>query len=392
MTTNYVDLQKWEVRSNTSDYNLARICDEINLGDENKGGINLKPFYQREYKFTKKDESLLIESLLGGIPIPIIYLASDTSKVPHVSNVIDGQHRLFAVYRYMTNKFPLTGLTKYSELNGYYFDKLHPTIQNKLKHQISLTLQFIHVQNDPQLELEIFTRYNQGTHPLTKQEIRTVVFSSIFNDWLMEKITSLKNSIIAKEIFNITDNRYANKRIHEEIYVLFGIYKNLIKPNYSLSKDIEKKYNISYGINQDYYSSPEYVNEFMDFARKNDELDNKLLIDECDNFFTKFYSFLQKVYYNTNIKYPLSREIYETVKIRNHKMQTSIMMILVPVAYELINRNIDFDNNKNQTKIKKAIKEGFLESNFPNITSSTTRPALVTETISKIFEKIKFYF
>ncbi|MBH7818011.1 DUF262 domain-containing protein, partial [Clostridioides difficile] len=82
-------IKNWEIKSNTSDYNLDRIKYEIELGNECKGGINLKPFYQREYKFTRKDESLLIESLLGGIPIPVIYLASDTSKVPHISNVID---------------------------------------------------------------------------------------------------------------------------------------------------------------------------------------------------------------------------------------------------------------------------------------------------------------
>jgi hypothetical protein len=88
-------IKNWAVKSNTSDYNLDRIKYEIDLGNNDTGGINLKPFYQRDYKFTKKDESLLIESLLGGIPIPVIYLASDTSKIPHISNVIDGRADLY---------------------------------------------------------------------------------------------------------------------------------------------------------------------------------------------------------------------------------------------------------------------------------------------------------
>src|SRR6056297_362998 len=107
-----VKLKEWEVLSNTSSLNLKTVCMEIDNADKNEGGINLKPFYQREYKFTRKDESLLIESLLAGIPVPTIYLASDTSKVPHISNVIDGQHRLMAVYRFIKNKFSLTGLEK----------------------------------------------------------------------------------------------------------------------------------------------------------------------------------------------------------------------------------------------------------------------------------------
>ncbi|MFR4767504.1 MAG: DUF262 domain-containing protein, partial [Paraclostridium sordellii] len=226
-------IKNWEIKSNTSDYNLDRIRYEIDLGNQSKGGINLKPFYQREYKFTRKDESLLIESLLGGIPIPVIYLASDTKKIPHVSNVIDGQHRLMAVYRFLNDKFPLTGLKKFKELEGLYFRNLHPSIQNKLLYQISLTLEFIHVQDDPELELEIFTRYNQGTNPLTAQEIRHVVFSSNFNDWLVDKITEWRKIDYISDIFNMSKSRFGDKAVHQEFYVMLGIYKNLVSPNYS---------------------------------------------------------------------------------------------------------------------------------------------------------------
>ena len=53
-----------KVQSNTTSLNLQTICHEIDLGKAEKGGIKLKPFYQRDYKFTKKDESFLIESLI----------------------------------------------------------------------------------------------------------------------------------------------------------------------------------------------------------------------------------------------------------------------------------------------------------------------------------------
>lgn len=234
-------IKNWEVNSNTSDYNLDRIRYEIELGNKSQGGINLKPFYQREYKFTKKDESLLIESLLGGIPIPVIYLASDTSKIPHVSNVIDGQHRLMAVYRFLNNEFALTGLNKFTQLDGLFFKQLHPTIQNKLLYQISLTLEFIHVQDDPELELEIFTRYNQGTNPLTPQEIRHVVFTSIFNDWLVNKLDNWKDLKYMREIFNLSSKRFNDKSTHQEFYVLLGIYKNLTEPNYGIKLSKNKK-------------------------------------------------------------------------------------------------------------------------------------------------------
>ncbi|MFL8444581.1 DUF262 domain-containing protein, partial [Clostridioides difficile] len=346
-------IKNWEIKSNTSDYNLDRIKYEIELGNECKGGINLKPFYQREYKFTRKDESLLIESLLGGIPIPVIYLASDTSKVPHISNVIDGQHRLMAVYRFLNNKFPLTGLKKFKELENLYFKNLHPTIQNKLLYQISLTLEFIHVQDDPELELEIFTRYNQGTNPLTQQEIRHVVFSSQFNDWLVEEISKWSKIEYMSKMFNMSKSRFGDKTIHQEFYVLLGIYKNLITPNYSSNN---KFYDIEYGINKDYYNSTSYVTEFMSYARKLDGTETVGLMDQCSLFLNRFINFFKEVFYENDIIYPISKEIYQNKKtLRNYKMQTSILMIMTPVFYWILENKIDYNINYIQKQLIKTI-------------------------------------
>lgn len=380
----------WEINSNTTQLNLKTICNEINAGNKGEGGINLKPFYQREYKFTRKDESLLIESLLGGIPIPIIYLASDTSKVPHISNVIDGQHRLMAVYRFINNNFKLIGLKKYNLLNGKSFLELDISIQNKLLYQISLTLQYIHVQNNPELELEIFTRYNQGTNPLTSQEIRNVVFDSNFNSWLCDYIdNTLKNDIKVTDVFNIIKKRYGNKNIHQELYVFFGIYKNITSKGYSKSGKLK----IEDGINKDFYSSTDYVGEFMAYARECNTLDSNILIKECQDFFEKFIDFLDKIYLKNNIKYPLSKEIYETITKRNQKIQTSILMILTPVVYSILFEfKIDLNSDENTLKIRQSIKSGFKNSLFPVTTSSTTEPTLVINTVNSIKTEIKKIF
>lgn len=383
-------IKNWEVNSNTSDYNLDRIRYEIELGNQNKGGINLKPFYQREYKFTKKDESLLIESLLGGIPIPVIYLASDTSKVPHVSNVIDGQHRLMAVNRFLNNEFALTGLKKFKQLDKLYFKDLHPSIQNKLLYQISLTLEFIHVQDDPELELEIFTRYNQGTNPLTPQEIRHVVFSSYFNDWLVNKLKNWKDIKYMKEIFNLSTKRFNDKSTHQEFYVLLAIFKNLNTPNYSNQYSKHKKNHIiKVGINQDYYSSTSYVTEFMSFARNLDEIESQSLISECESFINKFSAFLKSVFYDTGLYYPLSKEIFQVEKTRNYKMQTSILMIMTSVFNSILENNIPYFSESDKLKLKQAISSGFNSSDFPTTTSSTTEPKLLVRTISTIVNELE---
>ncbi|MFW6016859.1 MAG: DUF262 domain-containing protein [bacterium] len=366
--TSIKELSEWEVKSNTSDMKLKSICSEIESGNIDEGGINLKPYYQREYKFTKKDESLLIESLLAGIPIPIIYLASDTTKVPHVSNVIDGQHRLMAVYRFINNKFSLTGLEKLTSLNDKKFYELDATIQNKLLHQTSLTLQYIHIQDDPELELEIFTRYNKGTNPLTPQEIRNVVYGSKFNDWVNDLVETLKSSEDTKEIYNISTNRYNDKRVHAELHVLFAIFK--------------------YGIKEEFYSSTEYTDLIMKKAREMDDVNVMALKKQCKEFFDSLTKFMKKAYYEKGIQNPFSKEIYKKVKKRNHKFQTSIMMIMVPIYNYILNKGWDLDKDNRLEEIVDAIRKGFNNSEFPEVTSSTTRPALILSTVDSIKSEI----
>lgn len=360
-------LKEWEVLSNTTTLNLKTICMEIDNVEKGFGGINLKPFYQRDYKFTRKDESLLIESLLAGIPIPTIYLASDTTKVPHISNVIDGQHRLFAVYRFINNKFALTGLEKYEFLNDKKFDDLNPTIQNKLLYQVSLTLQFIHIQNNPELEIEIFTRYNKGTHPLTSQEIRNVVFSCKFNDWLSNKILEFKEDNILKEIYNISSTRYKNKTIHGEMYVMFSILKN--------------------GIDQDYYASTEYIDEFMKRVSKLGEIDQDEYIRHHDSLLNSINYLVIKLYVDYGIQNPFSKEIYKSLNKRNHKFQTSIMMIMSQIYLKLLQYPIELVES-NLNELREAIRKGFIANGFDKITSSTTEPKLVQKTYEYILSEV----
>ena len=106
-------------------YELQKM-DESNIDDNIKLDYNdcliLKPFYQRDYRSTVEDESSLVESILVGIPIPPVFLCSSRFKGVQVLNVVDGQHRLLAFYRYRKNKFNLSGLPFLEELNGLKFN------------------------------------------------------------------------------------------------------------------------------------------------------------------------------------------------------------------------------------------------------------------------------
>ncbi len=359
-------MSEQKVQSNSSSVSIKTLCDEIDQGKAGNGGIKLKPFYQREYKFTKKDESFLIESLLMGIPIPTIYLASDTEVYPPVSNVIDGQHRLRAIHRFVNGDFQLTGLEKMSELNGSYFEDLDPAFKNKLMIQTSLNLNYIHVQNDPSLELEIFLRYNRGTNPMSKQEIRHVLFGSKFNDWVIELVDELKADDTYRDIFNIAKKRYADKTVHADLFTLFSVF--------------------CYGLNQKHIATPYYVDEIMSLTRKMDQGEEiSEFILKAKSFFKAYLKFLM-LCRKEGISHPFSKEIYGENK--THLFQSSIMMIITSVFSQTLIENISIDE-ENISSILQAIKTGFKNSSFYGATSATTKYELVNNAFESIMNEIK---
>ena len=58
------------------------------------------PDYQRNYIYSPKKASSLIESILIGIPIPIIYLCEEDDGT---YSVIDGQQRITSFVKYLKN-------------------------------------------------------------------------------------------------------------------------------------------------------------------------------------------------------------------------------------------------------------------------------------------------
>nr|WP_315021740.1 DUF262 domain-containing protein [uncultured Aminipila sp.] len=359
-----MDCKDWKVDSTPDSKSLKTVCDEIDSAMKGEGGINLDPEYQRDYKFTQQDESLLIESIIMNIPIPIIYLSSDTRKTPYVSNVIDGQHRLRAVYRFLKNQFSLKGLEIYKELNDMTFNNLSIEMQNKLLYQSKLTFENIHVQDNPDLEIEIFKRYNKGTHPLSKQELRHTIYISKFNLWLNSRIKEFFEDNCYKEFYNISKKRYADKSAHESICVMLSIQY--------------------FGLKKEYFTSPEYADAFMDFASKYKNQEE--LIEKTEQLFNIINNFLLKLKSEYNIIYPFSKEIYG-VGSRNYKLQIPILMIISAFIHYLIGKGLDIIAEDRFHVIYKAIKNtlenSYLEDDFKG---SNTRPSILISTLDDMIK------
>ena len=298
----------------------SKITDEFRLNYNNS--IILKPNYQREYRFSLEDESSIIESILVGIPIPPVFLASTSYSGVQVLDVVDGQHRLTAINRFITNKFKLKSLKLLQDLNGKYFKDLELDDKRKIFDETLTTYCF---RDFPGLdfELEVFNRYNKGTKPLTSQEIRNAVYSSDVSYNISSFVTQIyqnknnDNSKYVYMVYNFTEDRYKKKKIHESIFTILSI--------------------ITYGINIENKDSTVYAENFMitmSKLYKENKLESENRCNEIVDDFNEFNNWIIGYFVKEkNIEYPFSRELYGIAP--KNKFQPSIAMILAGIYYEL---------------------------------------------------------
>lgn len=151
-----------------------------------RGSLVLQPEFQRDYVWSSAKASQLIESILMGIPLPIVYLA----ETPDSDwEVVDGQQRLTSIYSYVRGAFPggvafrLGRLNVRSDLQGKGFKDLSKAEQNAI---LNYTLRAIVLKNEshPDVKFEVFERLNCGSVQLKDAELRNCMYRGAYNDML----------------------------------------------------------------------------------------------------------------------------------------------------------------------------------------------------------------
>jgi len=375
--------QSWQkvVESIKKGFELQSKDDSVPLNDDDivnyNDAIIIAPDYQREYRSTIADESSLIESALLDIPIPPIFLASNKYRGVQVLNVVDGQHRLRAFYRYLNGDFGLTDLSILKDLDGLSIGNLPMEQRIEL---LSRRVSTIIFRNFPgkDFELEIFNRYNKGTKPLTQQEIRHAVFDSSVNTMITDFCSELfeNPSSPLSVAYAISKDRYQKKTCHENMFVILSI----------IEKGVIQSFTNDKGSNIQVMKSPQFVESFMK-EKSEEELqgDNKGSFDCSKRLFDTFNYFVSSLTRITN--QPFSKEIYGVSSKRGNKYQVSVSMALAGIFKKLNDSGFDFstlEEDANLNEIAKKISNALLNSHLedPEYKASTTNP----NEIQKIIE------
>jgi len=152
--------------------------------------LNLRPYFQRGSVWSAKSKSYLIDTLIRGFPIPIIYLQvkTDRQSLRSIRQVVDGQQRLRTILAYVapssledrddSDNFAIMR-THNRDLAGRAFNDLPEELKDRLLNtEISVHI-LPGTLSDPSL-LQLFARLNSTGVRLNDQEQRNAAYHGEF--------------------------------------------------------------------------------------------------------------------------------------------------------------------------------------------------------------------
>lgn len=154
------------------EFPVSVIVDKFTLGLEKDEAEMYIPDYQREFIWTKKQQSKFIESLLLNLPIPYLFVADVAEgKYEGRLEIVDGSQRIRTLVSFIGDDLVLQDLKKLPSANGFKFTEFSKPRQLRFKRK---TLRMIELTElaDEETRREIFERLNSGGTKLTTMEVR----------------------------------------------------------------------------------------------------------------------------------------------------------------------------------------------------------------------------
>ena len=179
-----------------TDLTIRQICEGFQYSESEEKGLfgwagklTIQPEYQRNYIYANgKDDVAVIDSLLKGYPIGLIYFV-ETEKDKY--EILDGQQRITSIGRYVTNKFAWIDENDIP----YKFESLPKDKQDKI-YNTELT---IYICSGEESEIkEWFKTINIAGKPLNNQELLNSIYSGPFITKAKEIFSNSQNSNLHK--------------------------------------------------------------------------------------------------------------------------------------------------------------------------------------------------
>lgn len=251
-----------EVRIEKAQFSILHLYNLYTRRDE----LVIDPEYQRFHVWKDTQSSELIESILMGIPIPIMYLFEDRYGK---KQVVDGRQRITSVLSFLNNELKLKGLKILKQFNNCKFSDLELKVQGTFE-DYQLFFYIIQPPTPESIKYDIFDRVNRGGTQLNKQEMRNALYNG--------KATKLIKQISESEEFtNATGKGLSPQRMKDQYVVLRTLAFLLLKksklntPDFIYRSDIDDflaKFMIYLNKEVDDYTIDKYKYLYLSSLRK----------------------------------------------------------------------------------------------------------------------------
>ena len=133
-----------------------------------KGLLDIRPKYQREFIYSDKEQKAVIETVLKGYPLNVMYWVKRSEDAECPYEVMDGQQRTLSLCQYVAGKFSV------GEKN--FFNQPADIQKRILDYQLTVYV----CEGEESEKLEWFQTINIAGKPLNDQEIHNAVYAGPF--------------------------------------------------------------------------------------------------------------------------------------------------------------------------------------------------------------------
>lgn len=145
------------------------------------------PEFQRRHRWSDEKKSRLIESFIMNVPVPPIFLyEKDYSQY----EVMDGLQRITAIVDFYENRYALSSLEEWPELNGMTYSQLPLQIKRGIDRRYISSVILLKETAKTSMEAQrlkqlVFARINSGGAKLEDQEFRNALYPGAFNEMII---------------------------------------------------------------------------------------------------------------------------------------------------------------------------------------------------------------
>lgn len=149
--------------------------------------------FQRRAVWTNAAKTYLVDTILGGYPIPKIYIRTkvDATTQRSIREIVDGQQRIRAIVEFANGDLRLSGRS--AKYKGMCYADLPAEEQERFLGYIVTAEQLLNASDD--VVLEVFARLNSYTVKLSDAEKRHAEFQTEFK-WAVRKTASQWSSFL----------------------------------------------------------------------------------------------------------------------------------------------------------------------------------------------------